>query len=70
MREQENVGGFEVFKTYLAIKLHFTTDTYNYDEYGGKLIVNLKHLQKEMIDTFFTNYQNNMMKKILLTFCA
>ena len=32
-----------------------------------KLIVNLKHLQKEMIDTFFTNYQNNMMKKILLT---
>ena len=27
-------GGFEVFKAYLAIKLHFTTDTYNYDEYG------------------------------------
>ena len=33
-----------------------------------KLIVNLKHLQKETIDTFFTSYQNNMMKKILLTF--
>ena len=30
-------GGFEVFKAYLAIKLHFTTDTYNYDEYGGKV---------------------------------
>ena len=25
-------GGFEVFKLYLAIKLHFTTDTYNYEE--------------------------------------
>ena len=26
-------GGFEVFKLYLAIKLHFTTDTYYYEEY-------------------------------------
>ena len=52
----------------MAIKLHFTTDTYNnMMSMVAKLIVNLKHLQKEMIDTFFTNYQNNMMK-ILLTF--
>ena len=35
-----------------------------------KLIVNLKHLQREMIDTFFINYQNNMIKRILLTFLS
>ena len=23
-------GGFDVYKTYLAVKLHFTTDTYDY----------------------------------------
>jgi len=37
-------GGFEVYKTYLAIKLHFTNDSYDYHKYGGK--VNAK------LDTF------------------
>ena len=23
-------GGFDVYKTYLGVKLHFTTDTYDY----------------------------------------
>ena len=27
--------GFEVYKMYLALKLHFTSDTYDYFQYGG-----------------------------------
>ena len=37
-------GGFEVYKTYLAVKLHFTSATYDYIKYEGK--VNAK------LDTF------------------
>ena len=37
-------GGFDVYKTYLAIKLHFQSDSYDYYKYGGK--VNAK------LDTF------------------
>jgi len=29
------VTGFEVYKMYLALKLHFTSDTYDYFQYGG-----------------------------------
>ena len=29
-------GGFDVYKTYLAVKLHFTSDTYDYYKYDGK----------------------------------
>ena len=27
--------GFEVYKLYLALKLHFTSETYDYFQYGG-----------------------------------
>ena len=37
-------GGFEVYKTYLAVKLHFTSPSYDYIKYEGK--VNAK------LDTF------------------
>ena len=37
-------GGFEVYKTYLAVKLHFTSKSYDYIKYEGK--VNAK------LDTF------------------
>jgi hypothetical protein len=37
-------GGFEVYKTYLAVKLHFTQASYDYNKYEGK--VNAK------LDTF------------------
>ena len=30
-------GGFEVYKTYLAVKLHFTSTTYDYNKYDGKI---------------------------------
>ena len=46
-------GGFEVFKLYLAIKLHFTTDTYNYEEYGGKVNCKLETFTKRNDRYFF-----------------
>ena len=46
-------GGFEVFKLYLAIKLHFTTDTYNYEEYEGKVNCKLETFTKRNDRYFF-----------------
>ena len=37
-------GGFDVYKTYLAVKLHFASDTYDYYKYDGKV--------NEKLDTF------------------
>ena len=34
-------GVFDVYKTYLSVKLHFASDTYDYYKYDGK--VNAKH---------------------------
>ena len=30
-------GGFDVYKVYLGVKLHFTTASYDYIKYGGKV---------------------------------
>ena len=38
-------GGFDVYKTYLAIKNHFTTD-YDYVKYGGKVTAKLETFTK------------------------
>ena len=46
-------GGFEVFKLYLAVKLHFTTDTYDYEEYGGKVNCKLETFTKRNDRYFF-----------------
>ena len=65
-------GGFDVFKVYLAVKLHFTTD-YDFFEYGGKVNCKLdtftkrndryffhklskKYKQDEIIDFFVANF--------------
>ena len=60
-------GGFEVFKAYLAIKLHFTTDTYNYDEYGGKVNCKLESFTKRNDRYFFHKLSKEYYEKILLT---
>ena len=46
-------GGFEVFKLYLAVKLHFKTDTYDYEEYGGKVNCKLETFTKRNDRYFF-----------------
>lgn len=45
--------GFDVFKTYLAIKLHFTTDNYDYFDYGGKVNCKLDTFTKRNDRYFF-----------------
>lgn len=46
-------GGFDVFKTYLAVKLHFTTDTYDYHKYEGKVNCKLDTFTKRNDRYFF-----------------
>ena len=45
--------GFDVFKTYLAIKLHFTTANYDYFDYGGKVNCKLDTFTKRNDRYFF-----------------
>ncbi len=65
-------GGFDVFRVYMAVKLHFTTD-YNYFDYDGKVNIKLdtftkrndryffhklssKYKQDEILDFFVANF--------------
>lgn len=45
--------GFDVFKTYLAVKLHFTSDKYDYHKYGGKVNCKLETFTKRNDRYFF-----------------
>ena len=45
-------GGFDVFKTYLAVKNHFTTD-YDYQKYGGRVTAKLESFTKRPDRYFF-----------------
>ena len=46
-------GGFDVYKTYLAVKLHFASDTYDYYKYGGKVNAKLDTFTKRKDRYFF-----------------
>jgi hypothetical protein len=37
---------FEVYKKYLALKNHFTKDSYDYFKYGGKVSASVKVLRE------------------------
>ena len=56
-------GGFDVFKTYLAVKNHFTTD-YNYQRYGGRVTAKLESFTKRQIGISFINYLKDIMNEI------
>ena len=60
-------GGFDVFKTYLAVKNHFTTD-YDYNKYGGRVTANWKVLLKGQIGTSFISYLKDIMSEIYWIF--
>jgi len=47
------VNGYEVYKTYLAIKLHFTTDDYDFNKYQGKVNAKLDSFTKRKDKYFF-----------------
>jgi len=46
------MDGFDVYKTYLAIKLHFTRDDYNFDMYNGRTRASYDSFNKRN-DRFF-----------------
>ena len=46
-------GGFEVYKIYLAVKNHFTTKSYDYAKYDGKVTVKLETFTKRHDRYFF-----------------
>lgn len=43
---------FEVYKTYLALKNHFTKDSYDYFKYGGKVSASVKSFESRR-DRFY-----------------
>lgn len=45
--------GFEVYKMYLALKNHFTTDTYDYVKYRGKVNASEKAFEERRDRYFF-----------------
>ena len=55
-------GGFDVFRVYMAVKLHFTTN-YNYFDYDGKVNIKLDTFTKRNDRYFFhklsTKYNQN-----------
>ena len=46
-------GGFDVYKVYLGVKLHFTTASYDYIKYGGKVNCKLETFTKRKDRYFF-----------------
>ena len=46
-------NGFDVYKIYLGVKLHFTTDTYDYYKYSGKVNATLDSFTKRKDSYFF-----------------
>ena len=46
-------GGFDVYKIYLGVKLHFTSKSYDYIKYGGKVNAKLETFTKRKDRYFF-----------------
>lgn len=61
-------GGFDVFKTYMAVKLHFTTDSYDYYKYGGKVNCKLDTFTKRNDRYFFHKLSTRYGKDDILDF--
>ena len=60
-------GGFDVFKTYLAVKNHFTTD-YDYNKYGGRVTAKLESFTKRPDRYFFHKLSKKYNEKDILDF--
>jgi hypothetical protein len=68
-------GGFDVYKVYLGVKLHFTSKTYDYIKYGGKVNATLDSFTKRKDRYFFhklsTKYgQDNILDFFVANFLA
>ena len=61
-------GGFDVYKTYLAVKLHFTSDTYDYYKYDGKVNAKLDTFTKRKDRYFFHKLSKRYAETDILDF--
>lgn len=59
---------FECYKTYIAIKNHFTKDTYDYHKYLGKTKVNLQSYYKRKDRYWFEKLSRNKNDKEIVNF--
>lgn len=62
------VNGFDVYKIYLAVKLHFTTDSYDYHKYEGKVNCKLETFTKNNARYFFHKLGTRYSKNDILDF--
>ena len=60
--------GFEVYKTYLAIKLHFTKDDYNYFTFNGKSRASESSFEKRKDRYFFKKLATKFDRDTILQF--
>ena len=60
-------GGFDVFKVYLAVKLHFTSN-YNYFDYDGKVNCKLETFTKRNDRYFFHKLSKRYNERDILDF--
>jgi len=61
-------GGFDVYKIYLGVKLHFTTDSYDYIKYGGKTNAKLDTFTKRKDRYFFHKLSKRFNERDVLDF--
>ena len=47
------MSGFDVYRTYLALKMHFTKENFDFFHYGGKVLVKLATYEKRTDYYFF-----------------
>ena len=59
---------FECYKTYIAIKNHFTKDTYDYHKYLGKTRVTLQSFYKRKDRFWFEKLSRNKSDQEILNF--
>ena len=60
-------GGFDVFKTYLAVKNHFTSD-YDYFKYGGRVTAKLESFTKRSDRYFFHKLSKRYSERDILDY--
>jgi len=61
-------NGFDVYKIYLAVKLHFTSDSYDYHKYEGKVNCKLETFTKNNARYFFHKLGTKYSKDDILCF--
>lgn len=60
---------FEAYKIYLALRLHFTTDSYDITKTKGRIKASEKSLQKNIkLQYHLQKIKRNILKLNLLTF--